>query len=71
MSMHPHAIATIPEETVRVACAAFPRGNIYLTMRDQVGTLYTDENFRRPLSQTRTTCGSTLAACSGLCVPMC
>ncbi len=45
MSMHPHAIATIPEETVRVACAAFPRGNIYLTMRDQVGTLYTDENF--------------------------
>lgn len=45
MSMHPHAIAVILEETVRVARAAFPRGNIYLTMRDQLGTLYEDENF--------------------------
>src|SRR6266568_4714896 len=45
MSMHPHAIAAIPEETVRIARAAFPRGNIYLTMRDQLGTLYEDENF--------------------------
>ena len=40
-----HAIASIPKETVRVAHAAFPHGNIYLTMRDQLGTLYTDENF--------------------------
>lgn len=39
MSMHPHALATIPQETVRVARAAFPHGNIYLTMRDQLGTL--------------------------------
>jgi Transposase domain (DUF772) len=45
MSMHPHAIGSIPEETVRVARAAFPRGNIYLTMRDQLGTLYEDQNF--------------------------
>ncbi len=45
MSMHPHAIGSIPEETVRVARAAFPRGNLYLTMRDQLGTLYEDQNF--------------------------
>jgi transposase len=45
MSMHPHAIGSIPEETVRVARAAFPRGNMYLTMRDQLGTLYEDQNF--------------------------
>src|SRR5258708_7596182 len=45
MSMHPHVIASIPEETVRVARAAFPRGNTYLTMRDQLGTLYENENF--------------------------
>lgn len=45
MSMHPHAIGSIPEETVRVAHAAFPRGNMYLTMRDQLGTLYEDQNF--------------------------
>lgn len=45
MSMHPHAIGSIPNETVRVAHAAFPRGNMYLTMRDQLGTLYEDQNF--------------------------
>ncbi len=45
MSMHLHTIGSIPEETVRVARAAFPRGNIYLTMRDQLGTVYEDQNF--------------------------
>ena len=45
MSMQPHAIGFIPDETVRVAHAAFPHGNIYLTMRDQLGTLYEDQNF--------------------------
>jgi transposase len=45
MSMHPQAIGPIPEETVRVARAAFPRGNPYMTMRDQLGTLYDDQDF--------------------------
>jgi len=45
MSMHPQAIGPIPEETVRVARAAFPRGNPYLSMRDQFGTLYDDQDF--------------------------
>ena len=45
MSMHPHAIGSIPDETIRVARAAFPRGNMYLSMRDQLGTLYEDQNF--------------------------
>jgi transposase len=45
MSMHPQAIGPIPEETVRVARAAFPRGNPYLIMRDQLGTLYDDQDF--------------------------
>jgi transposase len=45
MSMHPQAIGPIPEETVRVARAAFPRGNPYLTMRDQLGSLYDDQDF--------------------------
>ena len=43
--MSSHAIISIPEETVRVARAAFPRGNIYLTMRYQLGTVHEDENF--------------------------
>jgi len=45
MSMSSHTCVSIPEETVRVARAAFPHGNIYLAMRDQLGTLYTNEQF--------------------------
>jgi len=45
MSIHPEAIGPIPEETVRVARAAFPRGNTYMIMRDQLGTLYEDQVF--------------------------
>jgi transposase len=51
MSMHPQAIGPIPEETVRVARAAFPRGNPYLSMRDQLGTPYDDEDFAALFSQ--------------------
>jgi len=29
MSLHPREIPPIPEETMRVARAAFPRGNVY------------------------------------------
>jgi transposase len=46
MSMHPHPIPAIPEETARVARAILPQGNVYLQMRDELGTLYQDEDFR-------------------------
>ena len=36
---------SVPKETARVAHAAFPKGNPYLTMRDQLGTLFEDEQF--------------------------
>jgi transposase len=39
------SIPPIPEETVRVAQSAFTKGNIYLRMRDELGCLYTDEDF--------------------------
>ena len=45
MSMKPSPIDPIPEETVRVALAAFPNGNIYMRMRDEFGTIYNDEQF--------------------------
>jgi transposase len=35
----------IPAETVRVAQAAFPRGNPYLRMRDALGPIYADPAF--------------------------
>ena len=42
MSLHPQATYVIPEETQRVARAAFPRGNIYMQVADHLGTLYHD-----------------------------
>lgn len=45
MSLHPSPISPVPEETARVARAAFPKGNRYLEMRDVLGTIYTDELF--------------------------
>jgi transposase len=35
----------IPELTAEVARAAFPKGNPYMTMRDELGTIFTDEQF--------------------------
>src|SRR5919202_7018930 len=45
MSLHPHIIAPVPEETARVAHAAFPKGHPYLTFRDVLGTIFQDEDF--------------------------
>ncbi len=42
----------IPEETIRVARAAFRKGNVYMQMRDELGTLYEDEAFRNVYSRT-------------------
>src|SRR5215510_6375753 len=45
MSLHPHVIAPVPDETARVAHAAFPKGHPYLTFRDTLGTIFQDEDF--------------------------
>jgi transposase len=45
MSLKADANREIPEETVRVANAAFPKGNVYLQIRDEIGTIYQDEMF--------------------------
>jgi transposase len=45
MSLHPHVITPVPEETARVARAAFPKGHPYLTFRDALGTIFQDEDF--------------------------
>ena len=45
MSLQPHVIAPVPEETARVARAAFPKGHPYLTFRDALGTIFQDEDF--------------------------
>ncbi|MFB3098503.1 MAG: IS1182 family transposase [Acidimicrobiia bacterium] len=45
MSLKPCPIQPVPEETARVARAAFPQGNPYLTLRDELGSIYRDEDF--------------------------
>src|SRR5256712_3586660 len=45
MSLHPHLIEPVPEETARVARAAFPKGHPSLTFRDALGTIVQDEDF--------------------------
>jgi len=45
MSMHPHPIPAIPEETARVAHVVLPQENTYMQMRDELGTIYQDQDF--------------------------
>ena len=45
MSMYPQTIGSIPEETVRVARAACPKGTLAMRLRDTLGELYQDEQF--------------------------
>lgn len=45
MSMQPQEISPVPEETARVAHAANPRGNTYMRMRDELGSIYEDPMF--------------------------
>lgn len=45
MKFHAQNSFGVPEETARVARAAFPKGNVYVTIRDELGVLYADSRF--------------------------
>jgi transposase len=45
MSLKPMSIPPIPEETLRVARAAFPKGSLYLRLREELGAVYEDADF--------------------------
>ncbi len=45
MSLKALPIPPVPEEIARVARAVFPRGNVFMQVRDTLGTIYTDEDF--------------------------
>ena len=45
MSLRPQPIPPVPEKTARIARAAFPHSNLYLKMRDDLGAIFTDEDF--------------------------
>lgn len=45
MSMYARELGRIPEETMRIARAACPKGTIAMRLRDELGELYQDEHF--------------------------
>jgi transposase len=45
MSLQAPWFYQIPEETIRVARAAFPKGNPYMRMRDELSHMYTNPDF--------------------------
>jgi transposase len=45
MSLKPAPLGPIPDDTARVARASFPKGNIYMQMRDILGTIDDDALF--------------------------
>jgi hypothetical protein len=43
--LRPQPIGPVPEETARIAHAAFPNGHPSLRLADELGALFTDETF--------------------------
>lgn len=51
MSMQPQSLPAVPPDTETVARAVFPKGNIYLLLRDNLGSIYSDVDFTALFSQ--------------------
>src|ERR687887_2296694 len=45
MSLQPTQTYTVPEQTARVAKAAFPKGALCLQLYDHLGTIFQDQDF--------------------------
>ena len=45
MSLRPQVPPAIPEETVRIARASFPKGGRYMRLRDELGAVFEDARF--------------------------
>jgi transposase len=43
MALQPRFVSEVPEETRRIAKAAFRKGNRVMQMRDELGSIFTDE----------------------------
>ena len=44
MVLHPQSIKPIPPLTKEIARKAFPNGNLYMTLRDELGLLYDEQD---------------------------
>jgi transposase len=45
MSLHSQSIPAIPDLSASVPRRAFRKGNVYMQMRDVLGTFFTDDQF--------------------------
>ena len=45
MTLHSQVVPPVPNQTAQVAHAAFPKGNLFLRLRDELGSIYEDEMF--------------------------
>jgi transposase len=52
MSLQAEPLFDIPELTAEIAQAAFPKGNIYMQMRDNLGVFFDDEQLTDLFSHT-------------------
>lgn len=43
--LKPQPVPSVPNITARAAHAAFSKGHRYITLRDELGTIFTDEMF--------------------------
>jgi len=55
MSLPASPDSPIPQETVRVAHATFPKGNVCMRMRDALGPIYSNPQFAPLFSHTALT----------------
>lgn len=47
MSLKSTSLDSVPDQTTRIARAAFPKSNTYLKLRDQFGSIYEDADFNQ------------------------
>ena len=52
MSLRASPDSAIPKDTLRVAHAAFPKGNVFMRMRNALGPLYSTSQFASLFSHT-------------------
>jgi hypothetical protein len=69
MSLHPQPFTTGPPETARVAHAAFPRGNLYMNMREELSVIYEDVAFAFAFGRTTTIMAGFGTLPSGMLTP--
>lgn len=51
MSMKSSGMKPIPEETSRLAKAIFPKGTLFMNLREELGSIYSDEAFAHLFSK--------------------